>query len=84
MNKETIKGHLLKHIPDLAGQSIDIERATGLTNVTYAVNVNGKPLYIFKEFSEGPSHDFELKICTILSRKGLVPEIIYSDNVYRI
>ena len=84
MNKEQIENFLIKHIPSLSGEKISIERCSGLTNITYAVNVNGVPLYIFKEFTEGISHDFELKICNILSRKGLIPYIVYSDKHYRI
>jgi hypothetical protein len=57
---------------------------SGLTNITWAVWVNQVPRFIFKEFSEGCSHDFEYSVCIKLSRDGLIPEVIFANKQYRI
>ncbi len=84
MNSESIKAALVKHLPDLSIDEIELKRVSGLTNITYAVLVNGVSLYIFKSFSEGCCHDFECYVCVQLSRQGHIPCMIFSNKDYRI
>ena len=75
---------MIRHVPELKDEKVELKRVSGLTNVTYAVLVNGTPNYIFKQFTEGYTHDFEYKVCVKLSRQGLIPAIVFANKHYRI
>ena len=58
---------MLQHLPFLEHKELNIEKLSGLTNVTYAVYVDQEPLYIFKTFSDGFDREMENKIVQALS-----------------
>jgi predicted Ser/Thr protein kinase len=41
MNKENIKSLVVKHVPTVAIEDVELVRASGLTNITYEVRVKG-------------------------------------------